>query len=142
MMEICHNHLKEVGPPLDGLAARSLARSWHVRTIWNFYVAAATKAGVSKTDVGKQLEAEYGVPHQYLPTPATEKNGWEPEARKKVFEVNSLRIKKARLKTPAAKYVPVNEKGVPLWDETQDGEFAVTVVKIDKEDGLREFGEV
>lgn len=42
----------------------------------------------------------------------------------------------------ARKYIPVDEKGEPIWREEVNGEFVVIVMKIDKGRGLNEFGRV
>ncbi|KAI0106125.1 hypothetical protein F4776DRAFT_646435 [Hypoxylon sp. NC0597] len=49
---------------------RELAEDFSLRWMWDYYVAAAAKAGVAKEDVGRQLEAEHGVPWTYISTPS------------------------------------------------------------------------
>jgi hypothetical protein len=47
------------------------------------------------------------------------------------------------LKLPEArKYIPVDRAGEPIWNEEVNGELALTIVKIDKGRGLKEFGGV
>lgn len=54
-----------------------------------------------------------------------------------------MKIKREMLKMPEARaYIPVDARGQPLWDEKKNGQFALVVVKIDKADGLKEFGPV
>lgn len=137
---IAHERLAKFGRPSSEDGKRSLATSWALKVIYDYYVAAAEKAGVSRADVALQLEAEYGVnPIPYLTPPTAE----EVEQRKISFKRESLKMKREMLKNPEArKYIPVDENGEPIWDEKKHGEFALIVVKIDKDEGLEEFGGV
>jgi len=52
-------------------------------------------------------------------------------------------MKRAMLKQPEArKYIPVDARGEPVWDEKKNGQFVVLVVRINKGDGLTEYGQV
>ncbi|KAF2103749.1 hypothetical protein NA57DRAFT_50618 [Rhizodiscina lignyota] len=142
-MDIAYGRLAKAGRPKSEEEKRSLASAWPLQLIWDYYVATAKKAGVSKEDVGLQLEAEYGVPWTYMPTPKPEWTGPQAEAMKAKFKEASLQVKRQLMKNPEARrYIPTNANGDIVWDEEKNGQFAVLVVKIDKGDGLREFGEV
>jgi hypothetical protein len=96
---------------------------------------------LTKKDVGRQLEAEYGVnplPYEVVETEE------ERMRRQAVYRQGLGEVKKIlRGKVQEARgLIPVDEKGEPVFDEKVNGEFAVLVVKIDKGDGLREFGRV
>lgn len=108
-----------------------------MKTLWDYYRAAAQKAGnLSREDIALRLEAEYGIdPVPCLPPPLNK----EEEAQQKAgFKNKSLETKREMLKHgEAGKYIPVNRKGEPIWDEKKNGQFDLIVVKIDKEDGLR-----
>lgn len=142
-MNIAYERLAKVPPPRSEEEKRAYAAAWPLHCIWDYYVAAARKTGVSKEDVGLQIEAEYGVPWKYFPTPRPEWTGAKAEAMKAEFKEQSLKLKREMLKMPEARnYIPVDSKGDIIWDEEKNGRFSVLVVKIDKGDGLREFGEV
>jgi hypothetical protein len=52
-------------------------------------------------------------------------------------------MKRAMLKEPeASKSIPVDARGEPIWDEKKNGQWVVMVHKINKGDGLTEYGEV
>lgn len=122
---------------------RTLASAWPLQMIWDYYVAAARKAGVSKEDVGQQLEAEYGVPWSYMPVPKPEWTGAKAEKLKRDFKRESLKVKRELMRVPEARaYIPLDEKGQIIWDEEKNGQFAVLVVKIGKGEVLQEFGQV
>lgn len=65
-------------------------------------------------------------------------------ARQKAeFKKNSMAMKRKMLEQPEGrKYIPADENGEPIWDEKKNGQFVVLVVKINKGDGLTEYGEV
>ena len=143
LIDLARSRLSKMPRPQSRQAKRSMAGNPFLRVIWDFYVAAAAIAGIPKTDVGLQIEAEYGVPWTYLPTPATEETGPTAAHRKAVFKQKSLDMKRAMLKLPdGKKYIPVDDRGEPIWDEAKNGQFALIVVKIDKGEGLQEFGRV
>lgn len=83
----------------------------------------------------------YGVnPIPFLPPAPTQE---QIEARKVAFKKESLKLKREMLKMPEARtYIPVDKHGEPVWDEKINGEFALIVAKIDKGNGLTEFGSV
>lgn len=79
-------------------------------------------------------------PIPFLPPSPTQE---QIEARKAEFKERSLKIKRQMLRRPEGRAtIPVDKDGEPVWDEKIHGEFAFIVVKIDKEKGLTEFGEV
>ncbi|XXG98983.1 hypothetical protein Hte_005316 [Hypoxylon texense] len=51
------------------------------------------QGGVAEEDVGRQLEAEYGVPWTYMPTPGPELTGPEVRVMKARFKEASLEWK-------------------------------------------------
>ena len=54
-----------------------------------------------------------------------------------------MELKREVLKTSVGRqHVPVDSKGDPVWDDAINGEFVVLLVKINKGDGLTEFGRV
>ena len=57
-LQIAHQRLVEHGHPTSRSEAEALARSWPMQYMWDFYWAAAQKAGIAKADVGGQLKAE------------------------------------------------------------------------------------
>ena len=137
LIDLARSRLSKIQRPQSEQAKRSIADSQFLRIIWDFYVAAAAIAGVPKTDVGLQIEAEYGVPWTYLPTPATEETGPKAAHRKALFKQKSLQMKRAMLKHPEGKkYIPVDNRGEPIWNEAKNGQFALIVVRIDKSEGL------
>ena len=123
--------------------------------MWDTYWAAAQKAGVCKEDIGRQLEAEsvnwslhitttnftpLADTVSFLPPPPSQAQIY---ARKAKFMEESLKLKREMLKMPGGRqYIPVDQNSEPVWDEEKNGEFALVVVKIDKERGLQEFGPV
>ena len=143
LLDLCHSRLIKKPRPKSANEKRSIANGSELRCIWDFYVAAAAIAGVPKADVGLQLEAEYGVPWTYLPTPATEMTGPEAAHKKALHKQKSLQMKRAMLKTAEGRrIIPVDDRGEPIWDEAKNGQFALIVVRIDKNEGLQEFGRV
>ncbi|KAI0841455.1 hypothetical protein F5Y06DRAFT_259540 [Hypoxylon sp. FL0890] len=142
-IRIAHSRLWQAPRPSSEAAKREWAKSWPLKCIWDYYVAAAAKAGVAKEDVGRQLEAEYGVPWTYMGTPGPEMTGPEAEAMKAMFKKSSLELKRELMKTDEGKKaIPVDQHGNIIWDEEKNGQFVVLVVKIDKGDGYQEFGKV
>ena len=141
MIDICHSRLVEAGRLQLPRDAAIIGQLWPLHCLFNYYWAAAQKAGVSKEDVGRQLEAEYGVnPIPFLPPPPTQA---EADARKASFKEKSLGVKRELLKNSEARpYIPVDARGEPVWDEEKNGEFVVIVVRTDKGRGLSEFGTV
>ena len=76
-----------------------------------------------------------------MPTPATEMTGPEADYRREVFKRESLKLKRYMLTTPQGReQIPADANGEPIWDEAKNGQFALIVVKIDKGEGLQEFG--
>lgn len=140
MIDIAHNRLRDHGRPSSVMEKMQIGGSWPLKTLWDYYWAAAQMTGeLSKEDIGRQLEAEYGVnPIPCLPPPPT----MEEEAQQKAeFKEKSLATKREMLKhAETRKYIPTGPKGEPVWDEKKMGQFALLVVKIDKGDGLDEFG--
>jgi hypothetical protein len=62
---------------------------------------------------------------------------------KAVYNKDSLRMKREMLKHPESRpYIPVDKHGEPIWDEKINGQYTVLVVKINKGDGLTEYGEI
>ncbi|KAI4869399.1 hypothetical protein F4820DRAFT_407288 [Hypoxylon rubiginosum] len=142
-INIAHKRLRKAGRPVSDADKREWAAGWSLRCVWDYYVAAAAKAGVAKEDVGRQLEAEYGVPWTYMPTPGPELTGPEAEAAKARFKETSLELKRKMRKTEEGRrLIPVDRHGNIIWDEEKNGQFVVIVVKIDKGDGYQEFGTV
>ncbi|KIV83578.1 hypothetical protein PV11_05594 [Exophiala sideris] len=143
-IDIMHQRLLDAGcpGPFDPATKAALGNAWPLQNMFEFYWAAAQKTGgaVTREDVGRQLEAEYGVnPSPYL----KEKSPAEIEAQKAQCKEASLKLKRELLRTPEGRtYVKTNARGEPLWDESINGEFVVLVVKINKGDGLTEYGPV
>ncbi|KAF2111381.1 hypothetical protein BDV96DRAFT_690299 [Lophiotrema nucula] len=142
MIEVCHNRLLEWGAagPWSATRMRQVASSSELRTIWEYYWSAAQKVGLTKDDIGRQLKAEYGAdPTNYIPslTPAQEAK------RKAEFKKNSMAMKRQMLKHPEGrKAIRVDTRGDPLWDEEINGQFVVIVTRINKGDGLTEYGDI
>jgi hypothetical protein len=66
------------------------------------------------------------------------------EKSKAEFKVQSMNLKRAMLKEhpEGRQYIPVDADGEPVWDEAVHGQYAMLVVKINKGDGLTEYGPV
>ncbi|KXG46317.1 uncharacterized protein PGRI_051730 [Penicillium griseofulvum] len=138
-VDIAHNRVKNAGRPKTEGDRITMATSWPMRCLFDYNWAAAEIAGVSKEDIGRQLEAEYGVnPVPFLPPAPTLA---EIMDRKIKFKIASMEKLRQMLKHPEIrKLIPVDARGEPIWDEAKHGEFCVLVVKIDKGRGLEEFG--
>ncbi|KAF2832327.1 hypothetical protein CC86DRAFT_366155, partial [Ophiobolus disseminans] len=142
LIGICHDRLCKLGAPgpYTKSKAEAVAKSQELLDIFNYYWAAAQKIELSKEDVGRQLQAEYGVdvlPH--IPTLTKSQIAHQ----KAEFKRNSMAMKRQMLKQPEARRViPVDAKGEPIWDEKQNGQYVVMVTKINKGDGLTEYGNV
>lgn len=140
---IYYNRMQKAPRPKTEQSQRSYAAVPVLQTIWDYYVAVANKVKMTKPEIGAQFELEYGVPWTMMPKAKPEWTGSEAVALKAKFKERSLKVKKELLKNPEARpYIPTDEKGEPIWNEEKYGQFAVLVVKIDKQDGLTEFGEI
>lgn len=129
--------------PSEDEYQQGVSQSIHLQTIWDYYTAAAKIAGVSKDVVAKQIEAEYNIPTKLLPVPYNELPTQEIEARKVAFKREDMKVKREMLKHPEARSViPVDSRGEPVWDDAKNGQFVLIVVRIDKYQGLQEFGRV
>ncbi|OTA60854.1 hypothetical protein K449DRAFT_77567 [Hypoxylon sp. EC38] len=139
---VAHVRLWASVPPLTEAAKREQAELWTLQWIWDYYVAAAKKAGVAKEDVGQQLEAEYGVPWTYITDSIMGRTDGGIEAKKERFKEVLLDFLNDFKETEGGMGgVEVDEDGNVIWDEENEL-FGVTVVKIDKGDGHLEFTEV
>jgi len=142
-IDIMHERLLKAGcpGPFEPDSKAFVGSAWPLQNMYEFYWAAAqkTSGAVTREDVGRQLEAEYGVnPLPYL----KEKSAAEIEEQKAVYKEAALKMKRELLKTEARPYIKTDARGEPLWDESIDGEFVVLVVKINKGDGLTEYNQV
>ncbi|CAI7607398.1 unnamed protein product [Penicillium glandicola] len=137
-MDVSHQRLKNVGRPKTPQDRLAMAIAWPMKCLFDYYWAAAQIAGVSKEDIGHQLEAEYGVnPVPFLPS---RPNTAEIEARKSAHKTATLKMFRRILKLPEGqKYISVDVCGKPVWDEAKNGELCVLVGKIDKGSSLQEF---
>ncbi|KAK4945778.1 hypothetical protein LTR10_015126 [Elasticomyces elasticus] len=99
----------------------------------------------------KKLLSEYGLDGsaEPAPPPALPANALAAQQRYKDESIRIFRLygrgelKRELLRTPEGRtYVKTNTRGEPLWDESINGEFVVLVVKINKGDGLTEYGPV
>lgn len=55
--------------------------------------------------------------------------------------METMKMQRQMLKhSEGRKYIPVDARGEPIWNEAKNGEFCVLLVKIDKGRGLQEFG--
>ncbi|OAG09879.1 uncharacterized protein CC84DRAFT_1213256 [Paraphaeosphaeria sporulosa] len=143
LIGICHDRLLKLGAPgpWDEKTKILIAGSSEMYTIWNYWWAAGRKVCLTEEDIGRQLEAEYGVdPRPWLPVLSKA----QLLQRKAMFKAKSLELKRAMLKSDpeAQKVIPVDSKGEPVWDEKIHGEYVVQVVKVSKEDGVTEYGTV
>lgn len=55
---IAHERLKKAGRPTLELERAFVATAWPMKCLFDYYWAAAKVVGVSKEDIGRQLEAE------------------------------------------------------------------------------------
>ncbi|KPI35966.1 uncharacterized protein AB675_10467 [Cyphellophora attinorum] len=142
-IDIMHKRLLDVGcpGPFHDDDKEIVGSAMPLQEMLKFYYAAGKQVGLTKEDVARQLEAEYGV--NPLPYEVVESE----ETRKERQEVYAKNLgegkKKILLRAPEArKYIQLDAKGEPVFDEKVHGEFTVLVVKIKKGDGLTEFGRV
>jgi len=128
---------------------------------------AATKAGVPKENLRRQLWNEYvklktciiffftstdcsvvrfgcdplrGKP----PTPRTSREAVlvarREEMARQQFKADSLEMMRSMLQQPETRnYVRVDSQGEPVWDEAVNGRYAVLVTKLKKGGGLEEL---
>ena len=62
------------------------------------------------------------------------------EMARQQFKAKSMALKCAMLQHPEArKYIPVDSKGEPVWDESINGRYVVIVAKLKKGSGLEEL---
>ncbi|CAJ2504290.1 Uu.00g116840.m01.CDS01 [Anthostomella pinea] len=145
LFNIMYARLLKVGVPQTTEDKNRLASTRALQIIWDYYVAAAAAAGVARQEVGAQLEAEFGVPWRYMPTPPGPERTWpEAEAVKAAYKTKSLKMTRTMRQqiAEARALIPVDGNGDVVWDEAKNDQYAMLVVRIDKGDGLREFGEV
>lgn len=122
-IDIMHQRLLDAGcpGPFDQATKDTIGSAWPLQDMFRFYWAAAqkTNGAVTREDVGRQLEAEYGVNLLlYWKEPSLA----EVEARKAAHKKGSLEVKRELLKTPGARtYIKTNARGEPLWDEDIHG---------------------
>lgn len=88
---MCHEQLDKI-PQLDltNTDERALAEAWEVPLIWNYYVVGVKKAGVSKDDVGRQFEAEYGMRWTHMFTALPELTGEKGREAQSGFQGEQL----------------------------------------------------
>ncbi len=140
-IDIMHERLLKAGcpGPFNQESQDFIGTAWPLQELFNCYWAAAQKTGglVTKEDVGRQLEAEYGInPLPYFKEPTIA----EAEKRRAVYKEGMMKIKRKMMKTPEGRgYIPVDGRGNPVWDEAVNGEFTMLVVKINKGNGLTEY---
>ncbi|KAF7196030.1 hypothetical protein HII31_02656 [Pseudocercospora fuligena] len=143
LFDVSYNRIKKVAPVWHPDDQKKLADVPVLQTIWDYYVAAANKVGLRKEEIGAQFEMEYGVPWTLMRKAKPDWTGPEAEALKAEFKEQGLKFKQTLLEHPdAKKYIPTDDNGEIIWNEEKNGQFAVMVHKIDKQDGLTEFGEV
>ncbi|KAL0566000.1 hypothetical protein V5O48_016019 [Marasmius crinis-equi] len=110
---------------------QKIADATSIRVVWEFYEMSAKYAGVSREDVGRQFEAEWGVNmHKYVPPrlsadPEVQRitTLWEKKRAEVYKECNLPHLQLAR------------SSGRVVWDERKNGMFRLIVTKIDKESG-------
>lgn len=107
-----------------------LAKKPYLQTIWDFYVAAANKAGVTKAEIGTQFEIEYGVPWKLMPMAKSEWTGPEAAASRAKYKEESL--KAMRQEPQGTSQMMVDESGEIIWNEKMHGQFAMILVKTEK----------
>ncbi|KAJ8082142.1 hypothetical protein PM082_007989 [Marasmius tenuissimus] len=120
---------------------RKIADAPDIRMIWEFYEQSALCAGVSREDVGKQFEAEWGVNMHECAPPRLSK---DPETRRliELWERKRASLyKECRypvlegIRSAGMMDFPVDRRGRIVWDEKKFGIFRLIVTKIDKESG-------
>ncbi|KAF2671467.1 hypothetical protein BT63DRAFT_453862 [Microthyrium microscopicum] len=81
---------------------------------------------------------QYGVnPIPYLHT----RDPKDIDRRNATYKDFQMDLKRRQLKWPSGKdTVQVDERGDPIWDEAVDGQFALQIYLIDKDDGSSEYG--
>lgn len=105
-------------PPDD---QRRFAQVPVLQTLWDFYVAAANKVGLSKQEIGTQFELEYGVAWKLMPTAKPEWTNQRAKDMKAKHQEISLKVKREMLKLPEARaYIPTDEQGEIIRDEEKN----------------------
>ncbi|KAF7331320.1 hypothetical protein MKEN_00009400 [Mycena kentingensis (nom. inval.)] len=151
LIAMLHARLVKAGRPQTKAEKAALAQSRPMLLLWAFYYAAASVAGIPKEDLGRQLEAEYGV--NPLPYLASEKgaqdddsNGFAPQDIEDALKV--LVNKEAGLDgLPYELLAIIGSKALTavlndVWRNGMMSAPQVLVTKIGKRDGLQEFGDV
>ncbi|KAK7443189.1 hypothetical protein VKT23_015787 [Stygiomarasmius scandens] len=131
LFKVAHSELKANLPERIYSLDHKLvvASSEKILTLWEFYEAAAKKAGISRYDVGRQFEAEFEVNmHHYVPSREISSD-IDSERQIRDWEEDRRRVWKEG-KEPILRML-----GVTDWNEDVHGQFAVTVTKVDKESG-------
>ncbi|KAK1216604.1 hypothetical protein PQX77_020724 [Marasmius sp. AFHP31] len=120
---------------------RKIADTPAIRVIWEFYEQSALRAGVSREDVARQFEAEWGVNmHEYVP-PRLSKDPVIQRAIEFWERERALLYRKCHYPTLEAirssgqGNIPVDHRGRVIWDEKKNGIFSLIVTKIDKYSG-------
>ena len=143
-IDIMRERLRKAGcpSPSNQSSKDSIGTVWPVQELYKFYWAVAQKinSAATKEDVGRQLEAEYEVnPLSYVKEPTPK----EAERRRAACKVGSLKLKQEILKTgDGSRYVKVEARGNPVWDEASHEEFTLLVVKINRGNGMTAYGNV
>lgn len=141
-----HDYLADEGWPYNPKLEQHMALSWAMQGLLELYWAAGQKLGLEKEEIGKQLENEYGVnPFRYMlyPSHFDEDFATRNLAQKRIRDGMCMWAKLMAI--PSFKdYVRArNEEGELLeWNYTAMEAFIMTIVKIDKKHGLREFGKI
>ncbi|KAF5369388.1 hypothetical protein D9758_002790 [Tetrapyrgos nigripes] len=119
------------GPPKSPERKLKLAEKGWFMTLWELYEVGAQKAGISRADVGRQFEAEFGVNmHHYTPS----RQQYADDQTKEILQTWE---KERAMKWMAIKSTLMLQLGIDKqWDETRDGQFAIQRLrKIDRETG-------
>ncbi|KAK7469351.1 hypothetical protein VKT23_003830 [Stygiomarasmius scandens] len=132
-IQIAHSRIEErlSQGPLSTLEEKlQFARTPAVLTLWEVYEVAARKAGISRADVGRQFEAEFGVDmSRYLPS---RQECSDPEMKSRLEDWENRRRSSWREgKQPLMEAMNV---GRP-WDDNVHGQFALLVTKINRKTG-------
>jgi len=107
------------------------------REMFDQLYAGAKKAGISREDLGLQLQAEYGVnpvPH-FPPLPVT-------QLEKELAALQERYVyKKGKIEMIGKERFRLDSHGEVIWDEQVEGRFATILTKMDRATG-KECGDI
>ncbi|KZV87847.1 hypothetical protein EXIGLDRAFT_839635 [Exidia glandulosa HHB12029] len=141
MVTMMQNRMLEAGLPRDDRQKQQWAEAPPMRTIFEQLWPAAQRAGLTRADLGRQLEAEWGAnpePLIFYPRTKRELTVWEAQRADEAakYKVTSMRIKREMARaargTEHEGSVKTDARGQPLWDEEVNGQYVVILSRLHK----------